>query len=165
RPRAPIQRLGDQVAGWFVPVVIVVAVIAFGAWAMFGPEPRMAFGLVAAVAVLIIACPCALGLATPMSIMVGTGRGAGAGVLVKNAEALELMEKVDTLVVDKTGTLTEGKPKLVGVSAAEKHSESDLLRYAASLEQASEHPLAAAVVNGAKERAIAPAPVQEFQSV
>ena len=118
RSRAPIQRLADQVAGWFVPVVIVVALIAFGAWAWFGPEPRMAFGLVAAVSVLIIACPCALGLATPMSIMVGVGRGAQAGVLIRNAEALERMEKIDTLVVDKTGTLTEGKPKVVAIVAA-----------------------------------------------
>ena len=115
RSRAPIQRLADQVAGWFVPAVIAVALLAFAAWAWFGPEPRMAFGLVAAVSVLIIACPCALGLATPMSIMVGVGRGAHAGVLIKNAEALERMEKIDTLVVDKTGTLTEGKPKVVGV--------------------------------------------------
>ena len=112
RSRAPIQRLADQVSGWFVPIVIVVALLAFGAWTWFGPEPRMAFGLVAAVSVLIIACPCALGLATPMSIMVGVGRGAQAGVLIKNAEALESMEKVDTLVIDKTGTLTEGKPKV-----------------------------------------------------
>ena len=118
RSRAPIQRLADQVSGWFVPIVIVVALIAFGAWAWFGPEPRMAFGLVAAVSVLIIACPCALGLATPMSIMVGVGRGAQAGVLIKNAEALERMEKVDTLVVDKTGTLTEGKPKVVAIVPA-----------------------------------------------
>ncbi len=119
RSRAPIQRLADQVAGWFVPAVIIVALLAFGAWAWFGPEPRMAFGLVAAVSVLIIACPCALGLATPMSIMVGVGRGAQAGVLIKNAEALERMEKIDTLVVDKTGTLTEGKPKVVAIVPAE----------------------------------------------
>src|SRR5207302_7946495 len=118
RSRAPIQRLADQVSGWFVPMVILVALMAFGAWAWFGPEPRMAFGLVAAVSVLIIACPCALGLATPMSIMVGVGRGAQAGVLIRNAEALERMEKVNTLVVDKTGTLTEGKPKLVAIVAA-----------------------------------------------
>src|SRR6202011_876317 len=130
RPRAPIQRLADQVAGWFVPVVIVVAVIAFGAWALFGPEPRYAFGLVAAVSVLIIACPCALGLATPMSIMVGVGRGAQIGVLIKNAEALERMEKIDTLVVYKIGTLTEGKPKVVTTVAAAGFQESDILRLA-----------------------------------
>src|SRR4030088_1037478 len=140
--RAPIQRLASQAASWFVPVVIVVAVVAFGAWALFGPEPRMAFGLVAAVSVLIIACPCALGLATPMSIMVGVGRGAHEGVLIRNAEALERMEKVDTLVVDKTGTLTEGKPKVVGVVPAAGFDESEILRLAASVERASEHPLA-----------------------
>ena len=149
RSRAPIQRLADQVAGWFVPVVIAVAVIAFGAWARFGPEPRMAFGLVAAVSVLIIACPCALGLATPMSIMVGVGRGAQAGVLIKNAEALERMEKVDTLVVDKTGTLTEGKPKVVAIVAAAGFQENEILRLAASVERASEHPLADAIVRAA----------------
>ena len=147
RSRAPIQRLADQVAGWFVPTVIVVALLAFAAWAWFGPEPRMAFGLVAAVSVLIIACPCALGLATPMSIMVGVGRGAQAGVLIKNAEALERMEKVDTLVVDKTGTLTEGKPKVVAIVAARADStRADMLRLAASVERASEHPLADAIV-------------------
>src|SRR6267378_1088832 len=138
RSRAPIQRLADQVAGWFVPTVIVVALIAFGAWASFGPEPRMAFGLVAAVSVLIIACPCALGLATPMSIMVGVGRGAQAGVLIKNAEALERMEKIDTLVVDKTGTLTEGKPKVVSIVPASGFSEEEVLTLAASVELASE---------------------------
>src|SRR5207248_6924002 len=137
--RAPIQRLADQVAGWFVPAVIAAALAAFVAWTWFGPEPRMAFGLVAAVSVLIIACPCALGLATPMSIMVGVGRGAREGVLIRNAEALEHMERVDTLVVDKTGTLTEGKPKVVSV-VAEGMSEADVLRLAASVEQASEHP-------------------------
>ena len=152
RSRAPIQRLADQVAGWFVPVVIAVAVIAFGAWAWFGPEPRMAFGLVAAVSVLIIACPCALGLATPMSIMVGVGRGAAAGVLIKNAEALERMEKVDTLVVDKTGTLTEGKPKVVAIVAAAGFDESEILQLAASVERSSEHPLADAIVRSAKEK-------------
>src|SRR6195256_2199357 len=152
RSRAPIQRLADQVAGWFVPTVIAVAVIAFGVWAVFGPEPRMAFGLVAAVSVLIIACPCALGLATPMSIMVGVGRGAHAGVLIKNAEALERMEKIDTLVVDKTGTLTEGKPKVVAIVPAAAFDESDLLRLAASVERASEHPLADALVGAARER-------------
>src|SRR6266536_3709009 len=133
RSRAPIQRLADQVSGWFVPAVILVALIAFGAWALFGPEPRFAFGLVAAVTVLIIACPCALGLATPMSIMVGVGRGAQAGVLIKNAEALERMEKVDTLVVDKTGTLTEGKPRVVAIVPVPSYAESDVLRFAASV--------------------------------
>ena len=156
RSRAPIQRLADQVAGWFVPVVIAVAIAAFAAWAWFGPEPRMAFGLVAAVSVLIIACPCALGLATPMSIMVGVGRGAQAGVLIKNAEALERMERVDTLVVDKTGTLTEGKPKVVAIVPATDLTESEILRLAASVEQASEHPLADAIVRAAKERAHRP---------
>ena len=164
RSRAPIQRLADQVAGWFVPVVIVVAIAAFAAWAWFGPEPRMAFGLVAAVSVLIIACPCALGLATPMSIMVGVGRGAQAGVLIKNAEALERMERIDTLVVDKTGTLTEGKPKLVAIVPADGFDESEILRLAASVEQASEHPLADAIVRAAKERAIALSKVQDFDS-
>ncbi|HEY2213311.1 MAG TPA: heavy metal translocating P-type ATPase, partial [Bradyrhizobium sp.] len=154
RSRAPIQRLADQVAGWFVPAVIVVAVIAFGAWALFGPEPRMAYGLVAAVSVLIIACPCALGLATPMSIMVGVGRGAQAGVLIKNAEALERMEKVDTLVADKTGTLTEGKPKVVATVPAAGFQEADILRLAASVERASEHPLADAIVRAARERSL-----------
>jgi Cu+-exporting ATPase len=164
RSRAPIQRLADVVAGWFVPAVIVVAVLTFIVWAVFGPEPRLAHALVNAVAVLIIACPCALGLATPMSVMVGTGRGAEAGVLVRNAEALELMEKVTTLVVDKTGTLTEGKPRLVTVRAADGYGEADLLRLAAGLEQASEHPLAAAIVAGARERGVTPAPVADFQS-
>jgi Cu+-exporting ATPase len=154
RSRAPIQRLADQVSGWFVPAVIVTALIAFAAWATLGPEPRFAYGLVAAVAVLIIACPCALGLATPMSIMVGVGRGAAAGVLIKNAEALERMEKVDTLVIDKTGTLTEGKPKVVAVVAAPGFAENDVLRFAASVERASEHPLARAVVASATERGI-----------
>jgi Cu+-exporting ATPase len=164
RSRAPIQRLADQVAGWFVPIVIVVALIAFGAWAWFGPEPRMAFGLVAAVSVLIIACPCALGLATPMSIMVGVGRGAQAGVLIKNAEALERMEKIDTLVVDKTGTLTEGKPKVVSIVAAGGFQEADILRLAASVERASEHPLADAIVRAAGERNLDLAKVEEFDS-
>jgi Cu+-exporting ATPase len=164
RSRAPIQRLADQVAGWFVPAVIVAAVAAFAAWAVYGPEPRFAFGLVAAVSVLIIACPCALGLATPMSIMVGVGRGAQMGVLVKNAEALERMERIDTLVVDKTGTLTEGKPKVVAVIPTTGFSETDVLRLAASVERASEHPLADAVVNAAKERAIATAEVRDFDS-
>jgi P-type Cu+ transporter len=175
RSRAPIQRLADQVAGWFVPAVIVVAVAAFAAWAWFGPEPRLAFGLVAAVsvliyalvnavAVLIIACPCALGLATPMSIMVGVGRGAAAGVLIKNAEALERMEKMDTLVVDKTGTLTEGKPKVVSIVPAEGFEEAGILRLAASVERSSEHPLADAIVNAAKERSVDLAPVTDFDS-
>ena len=164
RSRAPIQRLADQVAGWFVPVVIAVAVMAFGAWAWFGPEPRMAFGLVAAVSVLIIACPCALGLATPMSIMVGVGRGAAAGVLIKNAEALERMEKVDTLVVDKTGTLTEGKPKVVAIVAAAGFDENEILQLAASVERASEHPLADAIVRSAKEKNLDLGKVEEFDS-
>src|ERR1700732_2038600 len=164
RSRAPIQRLADQVAGWFVPMVIVVALIAFGAWALFGPEPRMAFGLVAAVSVLIIACPCALGLATPMSIMVGVGRGAQAGVLIKNAEALERMEKIDTLVVDKTGTLTEGRPKVVAIAPANGFKGDEILRLAASVERASEHPLADAIVRAAKERKLDPANVEEFDS-
>jgi P-type Cu+ transporter len=164
RSRAPIQRLADQVAGWFVPTVILFAIAAFVAWAMFGPEPRYAYGLVAAVTVLIIACPCALGLATPMSIMVGVGRGAQAGVLIKNAEALERMEKVDTLVVDKTGTLTEGKPKVVAVVPATGFEDSEALRLAASVEQASEHPLAAAVVASAKDRRLALSQVSAFDS-
>ncbi|WP_291693964.1 heavy metal translocating P-type ATPase, partial [Bradyrhizobium sp.] len=164
RSRAPIQRLADQVAGWFVPVVIAVALLAFAAWASFGPEPRMAFGLVAAVSVLIIACPCALGLATPMSIMVGVGRGAQAGVLIKNAEALERMEKVDTLVVDKTGTLTEGKPKLVAIVAATGFDERNILRLAASVERASEHPLADAIVSAAMERGLDLAQVEGFDA-
>jgi Cu+-exporting ATPase len=164
RSRAPIQRLADQVAGWFVPVVIIIALIAFGVWAYFGPEPRMAFGLVAAVSVLIIACPCALGLATPMSIMVGVGRGAQAGVLIKNAEALERMEKIDTLVVDKTGTLTEGKPKIVSIVPAAGFDENEILRLAASVERASEHPLADAIVRSAKERNLDLNKVEEFDS-
>jgi P-type Cu+ transporter len=164
RSRAPIQRLADQVAGWFVPTVIAVALLAFGAWAYFGPEPRLAFGMVAAVSVLIIACPCALGLATPMSIMVGVGRGAQAGVLIKNAEALERMEKIDTLVVDKTGTLTEGKPKLVTIVAAAGFAENEILRLAASVERASEHPLADAVVRAANERKLDLGKVEDFNS-
>ena len=164
RSRAPIQRLADQVSGWFVPMVIVVALAAFGAWAWFGPEPRLAFGLVAAVSVLIIACPCALGLATPMSIMVGVGRGAQGGVLIKNAEALERMEKIDTLVVDKTGTLTEGKPKVVAIVPAAGFTEDDILRLAASVERASEHPLADAVVRAAREKQLALGPVEQFDS-
>jgi P-type Cu+ transporter len=164
RSRAPIQRLADQVSGWFVPLVIGVALVAFAAWAIFGPEPRLAYGLVAAVSVLIIACPCALGLATPMSIMVGVGRGAQAGVLIKNAEALERMEKVDTLVVDKTGTLTEGRPKVVAIVPAQDFNETDMLRLAASVERASEHPLAAAIVAAAAEHKIELAPVLDFDS-
>ncbi|HEY4846851.1 MAG TPA: copper-translocating P-type ATPase, partial [Methylocella sp.] len=152
RSRAPVQRLADQVAAWFVPLVIVTAVAAFAAWAILGPEPRFAYGLVAAVSVLIIACPCALGLATPMSIMVGVGRGAQSGVLIKNAEALERMEKIDTLVVDKTGTLTEGKPKVIAVRTSGDFGEDEFLRLAASLERASEHPLAGAILDAAKAR-------------
>ena len=164
RSRAPIQRLADQVSGWFVPAVIVVAVLAFIAWAIFGPEPRFAFGLVAAVSVLIIACPCALGLATPMSIMVGVGRGAQLGILIKNAEALERMEKVDTIVVDKTGTLTEGKPAVVAIVTASGFVENEVLRLAASVERASEHPLAAAIVAAAAARKIELARVLGFDS-
>jgi Cu+-exporting ATPase len=164
RSRAPIQRLADQVAAWFVPAVIVAALAAFAAWATFGPEPRFAFALVAAVTVLIIACPCALGLATPMSIMVGVGRGAQAGVLIKNAEALERMEKVDTLVLDKTGTLTEGRPKVVATKPAEDFDETEMLRLAASVERSSEHPLAQAIVAAAAERKIELAPVRGFDS-
>ena len=164
RSRAPIQRLADQVAGWFVPAVIAVALIAFAVWAWVGPEPRFAYGLLAAVSVLIIACPCALGLATPMSIMVGVGRGAQSGVLIRNAEALERMEKVDTLVIDKTGTLTEGKPALTAVALASGFSEADVLRLAASVEAASEHPLALAIVTAAKARKLDLAVVQNFDS-
>jgi P-type Cu+ transporter len=165
RSRAPIQRLADVVASYFVPAVIVAAVITFIAWAIAGPQPRMAYALVNAVAVLIIACPCALGLATPMSIMVGTGRGATAGVLIKNAEALEILEKVNTLVADKTGTLTEGKPRLVSVTALEGFAEADVLRFAAGLERASEHPLAAAIVAGAEDRKLTLATADDFKSV
>ena len=164
RSRAPIQRLADQVSGWFVPLVIAAAIAAFAAWAIWGPEPRYAHALVAAVSVLIIACPCALGLATPMSIMVGVGRGAQAGVLIKNAEALERFEKVDTLVVDKTGTLTEGKPKVVALRAVGGVGEDELLRLAASLEQGSEHPLAAAVARSAADRHLALGKVDDFDS-
>jgi len=164
RSRAPIQRLADQVSGWFVPAVIAVAVIAFAAWAMLGPEPRYAYGLVAAVSVLIIACPCALGLATPMAIMVGVGRGARAGVLIKNAEALERMEAVDTLVIDKTGTLTEGRPKVIAVVAAAGFEENEALRLAASVERASEHPLAAAITAAAAERRLKLSDVRDFDS-
>jgi Cu+-exporting ATPase len=165
RSRAPIQRLADVVSGYFVPAVILVAVITFLIWATIGPEPRMAYAIINAVAVLIIACPCALGLATPMSIMVATGKGAQAGVLFKNAEAIEVLRQIDTLVVDKTGTLTEGKPKLVTVLPAQGFDESELLRLAASLERGSEHPLAAAIVAGAEQRGIRLAGVDAFESV
>jgi Cu+-exporting ATPase len=164
RSRAPIQRMADKVAGWFVPAVLGVALLSFAIWAIWGPEPRLAHGLVAAVAVLIIACPCALGLATPMSIMVGIGRGAGLGVLIKNAEALERMEKVDTIVVDKTGTLTEGRPSVTSIVAMDGFSEHDLLRLAASVERASEHPLALAIVAAAKDRGIPVPEVSDFDS-
>jgi Cu+-exporting ATPase len=165
RTRAPIQRLADVVASYFVPAVLLVAAMTFVAWAVFGPEPRMAYALLNAVAVLIIACPCALGLATPMSIMVGTGRGAVAGVLIKNAEALEVMEKVDTIVVDKTGTLTEGKPRLSAVVTAGERGEDEFLQLAASLERGSEHPLAAAIVTGAQERGVALIDAKGFRSL
>jgi P-type Cu+ transporter len=164
RSRAPIQRLADRVSAWFVPAVIGISVVTFVAWAWLGPEPRLAHAVVNAVAVLIIACPCALGLATPIAIMVATGRGAQAGVLIRNAEALEILEKVDTLVVDKTGTLTEGKPRLVSVVAAPGQDENELLRFVASVEQGSEHPLAAAIVSAARERGLDPLNVHEFQS-
>ncbi len=164
RSKAPIQKLADVASGWFVPTVVLIAVLTFALWALIGPEPRLAYALVNAVAVLIIACPCALGLATPMSIMVGVGRGAQAGVLIKNAEALETVEKVDTLIVDKTGTLTEGKPKLVSILPAPSGSEQELLRLAGSLERASEHPLAQAIVTGAMERKAQLEPAGEFQS-
>jgi P-type Cu+ transporter len=165
RSRAPIQKLADQVAGYFVPAVVLVAVATAVVWGLAGPEPRMAHALVNAVAVLIIACPCALGLATPMSIMVATGKGATAGILFRNAEAIEVLRKVDTLVVDKTGTLTEGKPKLVTVAPAEGWDEKGLLRLAASLERGSEHPLAAAIVFGAQERGVEPTATESFESV
>ena len=164
RSRAPIQALADKVSAWFVPAVVAVAILAFILWASVGPDPRATHALVNAIAVLIIACPCALGLATPMSIMVGTGRGAAAGVLVKNAEALELMEKIDTLVVDKTGTLTLGKPRLVEIIAADDFKEAEILGLAAALERGSEHPLAAAIVAGADERAIVVPSASDFQS-
>ena len=163
RSRAPIQRMADHVSAWFVPIVMLVAFVAFLVWAIFGPAPALSYGLIAAVSVLIIACPCALGLATPMSIMVGVGRGAQAGVLIKNAESLERMEKVDTLVVDKTGTLTEGKPRVTKI-VAEGLSEDDLLSFAASLEQPSEHPLAHAVVVAAKEKGLTIAKAEDFDS-
>ena len=165
RSRAPIQKLADVVAGYFVPAVVLIAAIAFAVWALVGPEPRMAHALIAAVAVLIIACPCALGLATPMSIMVATGKGATAGVLFKNAEAIEVLRKVDTLVIDKTGTLTQGKPSLVTVIPAAGWRDSDLLRVAATLERGSEHPLAAAIVAGAQAQGIAAGTATSFESV
>ena len=165
RSRAPIQRLADVVSAYFVPAVMLVAVLTFSGVGACGPEPRLAYALVNAVAVLIIACPCALGLATPMSIMVGTGRGALAGVLIKHAEALEVLEKVDMLVVDKTGTLTEGKPRLMSVIAVSAVSDHDLLRLAASLERGSEHPLAAAIVAGAQARGLTLADTQDFRSI
>jgi heavy metal translocating P-type ATPase len=163
RSRAPIQRLADQVSGWFVPAVIVSALLAFAAWSLWGPEPRFAYALIAAVSVLIIACPCALGLATPMSIMVGVGRGAQSGVLIKSAESLERLEKVDTVVIDKTGTLTQGKPSVVGIKAVGL-DETELLRLTASLERSSEHPLAAAIVRNATERKLSFATVEDFES-
>jgi len=165
RSRAPIQRLADVVSSYFVPAVVMIAVITFVVWGLWGPQPRLAHSVVNAVAVLIIACPCALGLATPMSIMVGTGRGATAGVLIKNAEALEILEKIDTLVVDKTGTLTEGRPRLVSVTAANGFTDNDVLRLAASLERGSEHPLAAAIVEGARERGAELATATDFNSI
>jgi Cu+-exporting ATPase len=164
RSRAPIQRLADQVSSWFVPTVILVALLAFAAWSIWGPEPRFTYGLIAAVSVLIIACPCALGLATPMSIMVGVGRGAQSGVLIKNAEALERMERIDTLVIDKTGTLTEGRPSVVAIRTAPGIDEAELLRLSASLERASEHPLAAAIVRAAIERGLDLVPPSSFDS-
>jgi Cu+-exporting ATPase len=164
RSRAPIQRLADKVAGWFVPAVIAIAVLTFIAWSLFGPQPRFAHAIVNAVAVLIIACPCALGLATPMAIMVGTGRGAHAGVLIKNAEALETLEKVDTLVIDKTGTLTEGKPRVTAITSSGSITQDDVLRLTASIERASEHPLANAIVARAREQGLALAEAQHFES-
>jgi Cu+-exporting ATPase len=165
RTRAPIQRLADRVSSWFVPGVVLIALLTFIAWAVLGPEPKMAHALVNAVAVLIIACPCALGLATPMSIMVGTGRGAHAGVLVRNAEALETLEKINTVVVDKTGTLTEGKPSLATIKVAPGFEETKVIRQVATLERASEHPLAAAIVQAAEHRGTTLSSVAEFRSV
>jgi Cu+-exporting ATPase len=164
RSRAPIQRLADQIAAWFVPLVIATAVVAFLAWSIWGPEPRLTYGLIAAVSVLIIACPCALGLATPMSIMVGVGRGAQAGVLIKNAEALERLERVDTVVIDKTGTLTEGRPKVGDVLVAPGFTNEEVLRLAAGLEQSSQHPLGAAIVEAAKDRGLGFANAQDFEA-
>ena len=165
RSRAPIQKYADMVAGYFVPVVIGIAILSFIGWALWGPAPALSYGLISAVAVLIIACPCALGLATPMSIMTATGRGAQMGVLIKNAEALERFEKVDTLIVDKTGTLTEGKPKLVAVLPEPGHDEDEVLRLAASLERGSEHPLAEAIVRGAEERGVEMVKAEDFEAV
>jgi Cu+-exporting ATPase len=164
RSRAPIQRLADQVAGWFVPAVIAAALLSFAAWMTFGPEPRLTYALVAGVTVLIIACPCALGLATPMSIMVGVGRGAHSGILIRDAQALERLERIDTLVIDKTGTLTEGKPKVVRVIAAEGFDENEVLRLSASVERGSEHPLAQAILNAARERGLDLIDVRDFAS-
>jgi Cu+-exporting ATPase len=165
RTRAPIQQLADRVSGWFVPAVILASVLTFVIWAVAGPEPRMAHALLSAVAVLIVACPCALGLATPMSVMVATGRGAHAGVLIRKAEAIETMEKVDTINIDKTGTLTEGKPRLVSIEPAQDFQSFQLIRFAASVERASEHPLAASIVKYAQESLTALAPVTDFESI
>lgn len=165
RSRAPIQRLADSISAWFVPIVIMVSILTFIIWFIFGPEPKIAYAMVNAVAVLIIACPCALGLATPISIMVGTGRGATSGVLIKNAEALEILEHIDTIVVDKTGTLTEGKPQVINVISEPGVDESDLIKYVASLERNSEHPLSAAIVDAAKQRDIKLSVTSEFQSI
>src|SRR5262249_29407350 len=165
RSRAPIQKLADKVSGWFVPGVIGIALLALAAWALVGPPPTLANALIVAVSVLIIACPCALGLATPISIMVGVGRGAREGVLIKDAEALELMEKVDTLVVDKTGTLTEGRPEVQRVVATAGHTEAELLSYAATLEKMSEHPLAQAIVSHAQGKQVALLSVEQFESL
>ncbi len=165
RTRAPIQRLADAVAAWFVPAVVVVALLSFAGWFIWGPEPRLAFALLSAISVLIIACPCALGLATPMAIMVGTGRGASAGVLIKNAEALERFESVDTVVVDKTGTLTEGRPRVTEIRVVEPFTEIDVLKFAAGLEQASEHPLATAVVEAARARGLKRSAVSGFAAL
>ena len=165
RTRAPIQRLADVVASYFVPAVVAIAALTFVAWSILGPQPRLAHALISAVAVMIIACPCALGLATPMSIMVGTGRGAMAGVLIRNAEALEILAKVDTLVIDKTGTLTEGKPRLAALKPQPGFTELELLRLAASLERGSEHPLAAALVAAAEERSLALSEAKDFRSI
>ena len=165
RSRAPIQKLVDTVAGYFVPAVVIIAIITFFTWWLWGPEPALAFAVINSVAVLIIACPCALGLATPMSIMVGTGKGAMMGVLIKNAEVLEVLRKVDTIVVDKTGTLTEGKPQLVSVIAVDGFQERDILRLGASLERASEHPLAEAIVRGAEDKGVTLLPTDDFKSI
>src|SRR5439155_15169285 len=165
RSRAPIQKLADTVSGYFVPIVVLIAVVTFIIWAVAGPQPRMAHALINAVAVLIIACPCALGLATPMSIMVATGKGATMGILFRNAEAIEVMRKVDTIVVDKTGTLTEGKPKVTRVVPVSGVAESELLRVAGSLERGSEHPLAAAIMRGAEEKGVSLVTTDRFESV